>query len=893
MAAAARHRPARARGALWIVSVLLVCVAAAYTPEDNYLVSCGSSLDTPVGRRLFLADDGGSGAVTLTSPRSAAVKASPDLVSGFRDAALYQNARVFSAPSSYSFAIKRRGRHFLRLHFFPFVYRSYDLAAAARAFKVSTQDAVLLEDGIPAPEPGNASSSPQPARVEFLLDVERDTLVVSFVPLVDGGIAFVNAVEVVSVPDNLVTDAAATTADSSSGRPELNPAALPLQTAYRVNVGGPVVAPDDDALWREWTTDQPLSDPRVDAVTREVRYNRTLNRLPGQATVTDAPDIVYATARELVITNISMDGQKQMAWQFDVDTRSSYFIRFHFCDIVGNASHQLRMNAYVDDATVKQDLDLAAIGNGALAFPYYTDFVLFASAASGKLAVHVGPRENKIVSPAAILNGIEIMKMHLSAGSVVVVEPAAKAAKSPFAFVTIAVALAIVLRKKKKEKEEKEGDKEQPTPTQSQSSTPWMPLLGRFSVRSAIASGSSSFTTAGNTPGASPRAAAAAAAAVMPSYRFPLAMLQDATRNFDDSLVIGEGGFGKVYGAVLQDGTKVAVKRASPESRQGAREFRTEIELLSGLRHRHLVSLVGYCDEREEMILLYEYMEHGSLRSRLYGRSASPLSWAQRLEACAGAARGLLYLHTAVDKPVIHRDVKSSNILLDGDLTGKVADFGLSKAGPVLDETHVSTAVKGSFGYVDPEYCRTRQLTAKSDVYSLGVVLLEAVCARPVVDPRLPKPMSNLVEWGLHWQGRGELEKIVDRRIAAAARPAALRKYGETMARCLAERAADRPTMEDVVWNLQFVMRLQEGDGLDFSDVSSLNMVTELRPPRRQRNSVDCDGLDLSDVNSLKLVTEQTQPQTGSVEGDGVADDDFTDASMRGTFWQMVNVRSR
>ncbi|KAM3347815.1 hypothetical protein ACQJBY_021615 [Aegilops geniculata] len=905
MAAAARLRPARARGVLWIVSALLVCGAAAYTPEDNYLVSCGSSLDTPVGRRLFLADDGGSGGVTLTSPRSAAVKASPDLVSGFRDAALYQNARVFSAPSSYSFAIRRRGRHFLRLHFFPFVYRSYDLAAAARAFKVSTQDAVLLEDGIPAPEPGNTSSL-QPACVEFLLDVARDTLVVSFVPLVDGGIAFVNAVELVSVPDGLVADAA----DSSTGRPEPIPAVLPLQTAYRLNVGGPAVAPDDDALWREWTTDlRFLSHSVADAVTREVRYNGTLNRLPGQATVTDAPDIVYATARELVINSSSFDGQKQMAWQFDVDARSSYFIRFHFCDIVGKAPHQLHINAYVDDAshaTVLTDLDLAAVGDGALAFPYYKDFVLPASEASGELAVHVGPLANKIVMPAAILNGIEIMKIHLSAGSVVVVEPAAGAAKSrfavllgsvcgAFAFISIAIALAIVLRKKTKEEE---GDKKQPTPTQSQSSTPWMPLLGRFSVRGAIASGSSSFTTAGNTPGASPRAANSAAAAVVPSYRFPLAMLQDATRNFDDSLIIGEGGFGKVYGAVLQDGTKVAVKRASPESRQGAREFRTEIELLSGLRHRHLVSLVGYCDEREEMILLYEYMEHGSLRSRLYGRGgagrAAPLSWAQRLEACAGAARGLLYLHTAVDKPVIHRDVKSSNILLDGDLTGKVADFGLSKAGPVLDETHVSTAVKGSFGYVDPEYCRTRQLTAKSDVYSLGVVLLEAVCARPVVDPRLPKPMSNLVEWGLHWQGRGELEKIVDRRVAAAARPAALRKYGETVARCLAERGADRPAMEDVVWNLQFVMRLQEDDGLDFSDVSSLNMVTELTPPRRQRSAVDSDGLDLSDVNSLNMVTELTPPQTGSVEGDSVAAyDDFTDASMRGTFWQMVNVRSR
>ncbi|XP_051223101.1 receptor-like protein kinase HERK 1 [Lolium perenne] len=864
-----------ARGALGVMAAFIMCGATAYTPEDNYLLSCGSSVDTPVGGRRFLADGSNPGTVTLTSPESAAVKASPGSVSGFRDAALYRTARVFAAPSSYAFAIRRQGRHFLRLHFFPFENGDgHDLAAASRALKVSTQDVVLLDHGLPSP---NASSS-SPVVVEFLLDVARDTLVVTFVPLgADGGVAFVNALEVVSVPDDLLTKGGA----------------FPLQTAHRVNVGGPAVAPDDDALWREWAIDWPslLHSTVTDAVTREVRYNGPLNRVPGQATVTDAPDAVYSTARELVLTNGStMDGMKQMVWKFDVDAFSAYLIRFHFCDIVSKAPGQLRMNAYVDDSPAIQDFDLAAVGGGALAFPYYMDFVLPASSSSGKLGVYVGPPENEIVMPAAILNGIEIMKMHQSAGSVVVVEPAARARKSrlaviagsacgAFAFVSIAVGLAIVLRKKKKG-----GTKEEhPKPTQAQLSMPWMPLLGRISIP-----GPSSFTTASNTPAAASPVAAAGAAipspvsaagAAIPSYRFPFAVLQEATRNFDDSLVVGQGGFGKVYAAVLPDGTKVAVKRASPESRQGAREFRTEIELLSGLRHRHLVSLVGYCDEREEMILLYEFMEHGSLRSRLYGRGGAParvLSWTQRLEACAGAARGLLYLHTAIAKPVIHRDVKSSNILLDGELTAKVADFGLSRGGPELDETHVSTVVKGSFGYVDPEYCRTRKLTAKSDVYSLGVVLLEALCARPVVDPRMPKPMANLVEWGLHWQGRGELEKIVDRRIAATVRPAALRKYGETAARCLAERGADRPAMEDVVWSLQFVMRLQEGDGLDFSDVNSLKMVTELRPPtpppRHQRSAVDCE--------------------TGSVEdGDGVPDDDYTDASsMRGTFWQMVNV---
>jgi len=465
------------------------------------------------------------------------------------------------------------------------------------------------------------------------------------------------------------------------------------------------------------------------------------------------------------------------------------------------------------------------------------------------------------------------MKMHFGSGPVVVVEPSSARSKKQnlaivlgsicgaFAVVSMAVVLVIYLRKK-------EG-KLLPSPSQSPSSTPWMPLLNRFSLRSrgpgASGAGLPSITADKDMPGGAIPIAGSSA----PSYRFPLAMLQEATGNFDESLVIGAGGFGKVYRAVLPDGTKVAVKRASPESRQGAREFRSEIELLSGLRHRHLVSLIGYCDDGGEMILLYEYMEHGSLRSRLYGGGGA-LSWAQRLEACAGAARGLLYLHTALANPVIHRDVKSSNILLDGGLAAKVADFGLSKAGPELDETHVSTAVKGSFGYVDPDYARTRKLTAKSDVYSFGVVLLEALCARPAVDPRLPKPMVNLVEWALHWQRRGELGKVVDRRIAAAVRPQALTKYGETAARCLAERGADRPAMEDVVWSLQFVMRLQDDSGLDFSDVNSLNFVRELTPPLdpRQRSSHENEA---------------------GGEGEGVADGELTDVSMPGVFWQMVN----
>ncbi|CAL4958314.1 unnamed protein product [Urochloa decumbens] len=846
-----------------VISTLCCSNTAASTPADNYLISCGSSASTTVGQRVFVPDD--SGSVTLTSPHSTAVSAppgsAPDLAAAA--AALYKTARVFTAPSSYAFRIRRPGRHFVRLHFFPFASGSYDLAAAS--FKVSTQDAVLIDSFTPA-------HTSEPVRDELLLDVARDTLVVTFVPLAAGGVAFVNAVEVVSVPDDLMAAPARTS--------------LPLLTAHRVNVGGPAVAADGDTLWREWTTDEPYLAASVGIVTREVAYNGSLDHLAGDATSDDAPDIVYATARELVVLN-TVD---QMTWQFDVDKRpSSYLIRFHLCDIVSKAPHLLSIDVYVGSHTVATGLDLSTIGNGNLAVPYYMDFVLDSSDPSGEIVIYVGSassmKKNSSAFPGPILNGIEIMKMHFASGSVAVVEPSDGSKKEKqnlpivlgslcgaFAIASIAAALAILLRKKE--------EKLLPSPSsQSPSSTPWMPLLNRFSLRSRR-HGSPTFAADNDTPGATPIAAGRSASA--PSYRFPFAVLREATNNFDERLVIGAGGFGKVYRAVLPGGgATVAVKRASPESRQGAREFRAEVELLSGLRHRHLVPLVGYCDDAGELALLYEYMEHGSLRSRLYGGGATPpLSWAQRLEALAGAARGLLYLHTALSTPVIHRDVKSSNILLDGGLAGRVADFGLSRSGPEpeLGETHVSTAVKGSFGYVDPEYARTRKLTAKSDVYSLGVVLLEALCGRPVVDPRLPKPMVNLVEWALHWQRRGELGKVVDRRIAAEVRPQALAKYGETAARCLAERGANRPAMEDVVWSLQFVMRLQDDSGLDFSDVNSLNFLRELAPPSedppRRRSSQEEDG--------------------SGGEGEGaVTDGEFTDVSMRGVFWQMVNVGGR
>ncbi|KAI9192028.1 hypothetical protein LWI28_017146 [Acer negundo] len=289
---------------------------------------------------------------------------------------------------------------------------------------------------------------------------------------------------------------------------------------------------------------------------------------------------------------------------------------------------------------------------------------------------------------------------------------------------------------------------------------------------------------------------------------FSASDIERATGNFDASRVLGEGGFGRVYSGVLEDGTKAAVKVLKRDDQQGGREFLAEVEMLSRLHHRNLVKLIGICIEEHARCLVYELIPNGSVESHLHGvdKESAPLGWDARLKIALGAARGLAYLHEDSSPHVIHRDFKSSNILLEHDFTAKVADFGLARTAMDEENTHISTRVMGTFGYVAPEYAMTGHLLVKSDVYSYGVVLLELLSGRKPVDMTQLPGQENLVTWARPLLTSSDgLETIIDKSLGDDVPFDSVAKVAAIASMCVQPEVSHRPFMGEVVQALKLV----------------------------------------------------------------------------------------
>ncbi|KAF8390366.1 hypothetical protein HHK36_024891 [Tetracentron sinense] len=293
---------------------------------------------------------------------------------------------------------------------------------------------------------------------------------------------------------------------------------------------------------------------------------------------------------------------------------------------------------------------------------------------------------------------------------------------------------------------------------------------------------------------------------------FTLREMEEATCAFTEDNFLGKGGFGRVYRGILRSGEVVAIKKMelpTCKEAEGEREFRVEVDILSRLSHPNLVSLIGYCADGKRRFLVYEFMHNGNLQDNLNGIREAKMDWPSRLKVALGAARGLAYLHSssAVGIPIVHRDFKSTNILLSANFEAKISDFGLAKLMPEGQEMYATTRVLGTFGYFDPEYTSTGKLTLQSDVYAFGVVLLELLTGRRAVDLNQGPTDQNLVLQVRHiLNDRKKLHKVIDPEMSRSLYTMeSIAMFANLASRCVRIESSERPSMADCVTELQLI----------------------------------------------------------------------------------------
>ncbi|XP_074311935.1 receptor-like protein kinase FERONIA [Silene latifolia] len=870
---------------LLLFSVLIsVILAADYVPTDNILLNCGASSpqSTDIDGRKWTSDVGSKFLLSTTGSSTDTAASQASSV----DEVPYMSARIFSTKFTYSIPVSP-GRKFVRLYFYPTTYSGMNVSNAI--FSVVSGEYTLLSN-FSAAQTAQALTFDTLIK-EYSINVESGPLNLTFTPSSNytHSFAFVNGIEIVSMP-YLYDSSTTASIVGQSGVNFVVDNTTALENVFRMNVGGSYIPPTNDTgLYRSWYDDTPYIFGAGAGTTNQKDSNVTIEFPKGTPSYT-APVDVYSTVR-MMTPNNNVNLESNLTWLFSVDSGFTFLVRMHFCEVFAiiNKVNQIVFDIYINNQTAMSGVDIIALagGNG---IPNYLDFVVFAPISKDPqvdlwIALHPDP-SSKPQYYNSFLNGLEIFKLNSTGGSLAglnpipppvqafVISPTAASGHSKKTIIGGGIAGAVGLlflvgllgcfisRRQKYGKISNPSD----------GPSGWLPI---------------SLYGNSHTSGSTKTATTGSYTSSLPSNlcrHFSFAEIKSATKNFDESLVLGVGGFGKVYRGEIDGGSmKVAIKRGNPLSEQGIHEFQTEIEMLSKLRHRHLVSLLGYCEENGEMILVYDHMAYGTLREHLYKTQKPPLPWKQRLEICIGSARGLHYLHTGAKYTIIHRDVKTTNILLDEKWVAKVSDFGLSKTGPSLDHTHVSTVVKGSFGYLDPEYFRRQQLTDKSDVYSFGVVLFEVLCARPALNPSLPKEQVSLAEWAAHCYKKGMLEQIMDPYLKGKIAPECFKKFAETAMKCVSDNGIDRPSMGDVLWNLEFALQLQESaeDGgkgkLDFVE---------------GKCDDECGKKDIDALHGYDGTMTDSR-STMSIGGRSLASEDSDGLTPSAVFSQIMNPKGR
>ena len=291
---------------------------------------------------------------------------------------------------------------------------------------------------------------------------------------------------------------------------------------------------------------------------------------------------------------------------------------------------------------------------------------------------------------------------------------------------------------------------------------------------------------------------------------FNLKDLKKATDNFNVNRILGQGGQGTVYKGMLIDGTTVAVKKSKVIDEGRLEEFVNEVVILSQINHRNVVKLLGCCLEIEVPLLVYEFIPNGTLSQYLYDQNEEfTATWDMRLRIATEVAGALFYLHSAASTPIYHRDIKTTNILLDDKYRAKVADFGTSRS-ITLDQTHLTTVVKGTFGYLDPEYFQSSQFTEKSDVYSFGVVLVELLTGEKAISCTRIEENRSLATYFIHSMEENNLFDIIDARVMKDAKQEEIIAIANLAKMCLNLEGKKRPTMKEVVMQLEAVQTLQK-----------------------------------------------------------------------------------